>query len=334
MLNRFHAKSRNKTAASIKGESIINSQNQQEVILRTTGLTKKFGKRTAVNNLNLEIRKGEVFGFLGPNGSGKSTTVSMITGLIAPTSGSINAFGMDLKENYWPIMRRVGATIESPAFYPYLSGWDNLELFTIAIGGIPSTKIKEVLERVNLFDRAKDKYRQYSLGMKQRLAIASALLRDPELVILDEPTNGLDPAGYKEVRDLIPSLAGENRTIILCSHLLHEVELVCNRVAIIKEGNVLACESMQVLLAKGQMLQIKVENPEQAMAFLKSQAWIKNVTQNDGYLLVDAPKEDAQRISKLLAENNIFVSELSVKSSDLESVFLELTGSETNGKVN
>ena len=202
MLNRFHAKSRNKTAASIKGESIINSQNQQEVILRTTGLTKKFGKRTAVNNLNLEIRKGEVFGFLGPNGSGKSTTVSMITGLIAPTSGSINAFGMDLKENYWPIMRRVGATIESPAFYPYLSGWDNLELFTIAIGGIPSTKIKEVLERVNLFDRAKDKYRQYSLGMKQRLAIASALLRDPELVILDEPTNGLDPAGYKEVRDL------------------------------------------------------------------------------------------------------------------------------------
>ena len=317
-----------------KGESIINSQNQQEVILRTTGLTKKFGKRTAVNNLNLEIRKGEVFGFLGPNGSGKSTTVSMITGLIKPTSGSVNVFGMDLKENYWPIMRRVGATIETPAFYPYLSGWDNLELFTIAIGGIPPSKIKEVLERVNLLDRAKDKYRQYSLGMKQRLAIASALLRDPELVILDEPTNGLDPAGYKEVRDLIPSLAGENRTIILCSHLLHEVELVCNRVAIIKEGNVLACESMQVLLAKGQMLQIKVENPPQAMAFLKSQAWIKNVTQNDGYLLVDAPKEDAQRISKLLAENNIFVSELSVKSSDLESVFLELTGSETNGKTN
>jgi ABC-2 type transport system ATP-binding protein len=297
-------------------------------------LTKKFGKRTAVNNLNLEIRKGEVFGFLGPNGSGKSTTVSMVVGLIAPTSGSVNVFGMDLKEHYWEIIRRVGATIESPAFYPYLSGWDNLKLFSIAISGIPESKIKEVLERVNLLDRAKDKYKQYSLGMKQRLAIASALLRDPELVILDEPTNGLDPAGYKEVRDLIPSLAGEHRTIILCSHLLHEVELVCDRVAIIKEGNVIACESMQVLLAKGQMLQIKVENPQQAMVVLKKLEWIKNVTQNEGYLLVDAPKEDSQRISKILAENNIFVSELSVKSSDLESVFLELTGSDNNDKVN
>ena len=187
---------------------------------------------------------------------------------------------------------------------------------------------------MNLADRAKDKYTAILSGDEAAAGDCVALLRDPELIILDEPTNGLDPAGYKEVRDLIPSLAGENRTIILCSHLLHEVELVCDRVAIIKEGNVIACESMQVLLAKGQMLQIKVENPPQALAFLKNLTWIKNVTQDNGYLLVDAPKEDAQRISKILAENNIFVSELSVKSSDLESVFLELTGSETNGKAN
>jgi ABC-2 type transport system ATP-binding protein len=280
------------------------------------------------------VRRGEVFGFLGPNGSGKSTTVSMIVGLIAPTSGSVNAFGLELKDHYWEIMRRVGATIETPAFYPYLSGWDNLELFATAIGGIPATKIKEVLERVNLLDRAKDKYKTYSLGMKQRLAIASALLRDPELIILDEPTNGLDPAGYKEVRDLIPSLASENRTIILCSHLLHEVEKVCDRVAIIKQGNVLACESMQALLSKGQMLQIKVENPQQAVAVLKNYDWIKSITQSDGYLLVDAPKEDSQRISKILAENNIFISELSVKSTDLESVFLELTRGNNNEQIN
>ena len=313
---------------------MINNQNQKEVILRTMGLTKKFGRRTAVNNLNLEVRKGEVFGFLGPNGSGKSTTVSMIVGLIAPTSGSVNAFGMDLKENYWEIMRKVGATIETPAFYPYMSAWDNLALFSTAIGGIPQSKIKDVLVRVNLLDRAKDKYRQYSLGMKQRLAIAAALLRDPELVILDEPTNGLDPAGYKEVRDLIPSLASENRTIVLCSHLLHEVELICDRVAIIKQGNVLACESVQVLLAKGQMLQIKVENPPQAIAIMKNLQWIKTVTEENGYLLVDVPRENASRITKILAENNIFLSELSVRSSDLESVFLELTGSDTNDKVN
>jgi ABC-2 type transport system ATP-binding protein len=199
----------------MKGESSINNQIQKEIILRTTGLTEKFGKRTAVHELNLEVRRGEVFGFLGPNGSGKSTTVSMIVGLIAPTSGSVNAFGLELKDHYWEIMRRVGATIETPAFYPYLSAWDNLELFATAIGGISQSKIKEVLERVYLLSRARDKYKQYSLGMKQRLAIASALLRDPELIILDEPTNGLDPAGYKEVRDLIPSLASENRTIIL-----------------------------------------------------------------------------------------------------------------------
>jgi ABC-2 type transport system ATP-binding protein len=310
------------------------SNDQKEVILRTIGLTKKFGKRTAVNNLNLEIRQGEVFGFLGPNGSGKSTTVSMIVGLIAPTSGHINAFGLDLKENYWAIMRKVGATIETPAFYPYLSGWDNLDLFSIAIGGIAPSKIKEVLEKVNLLDRAKDKYKHYSLGMKQRLAIASALLRDPELIILDEPTNGLDPAGYKEVRDLIPNLTSENRTIILCSHLLNEVEKVCNRVAIIKEGNVLACESVRALLSQGQMLQIKVENQQQAMAILKDLEWIKGITPDGDYLLVDASREDSQRISKILAENNIFISELTVRSSSLESIFLELTGSDNNVKVN
>ncbi len=319
---------------TMKGESSINNLIQKEVIIRTTGLTKAFGKRIAVNNLNLEVRRGEVFGFLGPNGSGKSTTVSMIVGLIAPTSGSVNAFGLELKDHYWEIMRRVGATIETPAFYPYLSGWDNLVLFATAIGGIPSTKIKEILERVNLLDRAKDKYKAYSLGMKQRLAIASALLRDPELIILDEPTNGLDPAGYKEMRDLIPSLAGENRTIILCSHLLHEVEIVCNRVAIIKEGNVLACESIQALLAKGRMLQIKVENPQLALAILKNATWIKAVVAENGYLLVDAPEENAAGITKILSQNNIFLSALSVRSSDLESVFLELTGSENHVKAN
>jgi len=158
---------------------------------------------------------------------------------------------MDLKDNYWPIMRKLGATIESPAFYPYLSGRDNLELFSIAIGGIPPAKIMEVLERVNLADRAKDKYRQYSLGMKQRLAIASALLRDPELIILDEPTNGLDPAGYKEVRDLIPILAGEKPHHYSLQPPAARSGTDLQPGAIIKEGNVIACESMQVLLAKG-----------------------------------------------------------------------------------
>jgi len=196
-------------------------------------LTKRFGKLEAVKNLNLELYRGEVFGLLGPNGAGKSTTVGMVLGLIAPTEGSIETFGLKLEANRWPILRRVGAVVESPAFYPYLSGWDNLEVIARARGGIPNSKIDEVLERVNLEERARDRYGHYSLGMKQRLGIASTLLGDPELILLDEPTAGLDPAGTKEVRDLLPKLAHEGRTVLLCSHLLHEVEQMCQRVAII-----------------------------------------------------------------------------------------------------
>jgi len=257
----------------------------------------------------------------------------MLVGLIAPSSGRIEAFGMELKDSYWNIMRRVGATIESPAFYPYLSGWDNLEVLSKAIGGIPQSKIHEVLCRVNLLDRAKDKYQHYSLGMKQRLAIASALLRDPELIILDEPTNGLDPSGYKEVRELIPALAKENRTVFLCSHLLHEVERVCDRVAIIKNGVILACDSVQDLLTRGQMLQIKVEKPSQAITILKDLPWIKSIATENEYLKIDVPKESAAQVSKILAENSIFVSELSIRSVDLESVFLELTENNNHDKV-
>jgi ABC-2 type transport system ATP-binding protein len=206
-----------------------------EVILRTSNLCKNFGSLQAVKNLNIELRRGEVFGFLGPNGAGKSTTVGMILNLVAPSSGSIEVFGHDLKDNPWLALRRIGAVIEEPAFYPYLSGWDNLEVLARSIGGISEKRISDVLKRVNLLERAKDRYSHYSMGMKQRLGIASTLLRDPELIILDEPTNGLDPAGTKEIRDLIPELAHESRAVLLCSHLLHEVELVCNRVAIIKQ---------------------------------------------------------------------------------------------------
>ena len=177
---------------------------QSEIVLRTTGLSKNFGQLQAVKNLNVELRRGEVFGFLGPNGAGKSTTVGMILGLIAPTAGSIELFGVKQDGNRWPALRRIGAIVEEPAFYPYLSGRDNLEVLAKSIGGIPKTKIDEELERVNLSDRAQDQYGHYSMGMKQRLGIASTLIRNPEFIILDEPTNGLDPAGTKEIRDLIP----------------------------------------------------------------------------------------------------------------------------------
>ena len=297
-----------------------------EVILRTRGLSKSFGKLTAVKELNLELRRGEVFGFLGPNGAGKSTTVGMILGLVEPTSGTVEIFGKNFKDDPWAALRRIGAVIEEPAFYPYLSGWDNLEALAKSIGGIPRSKIDEVLVRVNLRDRAGDRYSHYSLGMKQRLGIASTLLRDPELIILDEPTNGLDPAGTKEVRDLIPELAHESRTVFLCSHMLHEVEMVCDNVAIVKQGVMLACAPIKELLSQGKVIRIKVDEPAKAAAVLTAIPWVKSVKTEDEFLVVDAGQEDPARINQALAESRIFASEITRPNVSLESVFLQLTG--------
>jgi ABC-2 type transport system ATP-binding protein len=297
-----------------------------DIILRTSGLTKHFGDLEAVKDLNIEVRRGDVFGFLGPNGAGKSTTVGMILNLVSPTTGKIELFGRDLSDNPWAALRRIGAVIEEPAFYPYLSGWDNLKALARSIGGIPDSKITEVLTRVNLLERAKSRYSHYSMGMKQRLGIASTLLRDPELIILDEPTNGLDPAGTKEIRDLIPELAHESRAVFLCSHLLHEVELVCNRVAIIKRGVMLANAPIQELLTQGQVLQIKVEDPAKATSILSTLKWIKSVRTENEYLIVEAPKESAAQVNKALAEQGIFASELVSRNVSLESIFLQLTG--------
>ena len=299
------------------------------VILRTRGLTKYFGKHGAVKDLNLELHRGEVFGFLGPNGAGKSTTVGMILGLIAPTSGSIELFGRDVNEDRWAAMKRLGAIIEEPAFYPYLSGRDNLEALAMAIGGIPEARINEVLERVNLLDRAGDRYSIYSMGMKQRLGIASTLLRNPELIILDEPTSGLDPAGTKEVRDLIPQLAHESRAVFLCSHLLHEVELVCDRVAIIQQGVTIANAPVQELVTKSQLIQVKVDDTARAMTVLRGLPWIKSVKTENGNVIVEAPGDSASRVNRALAEQGIFASELARHNVSLESVFLQLTGGDS-----
>ncbi|MDO8578231.1 MAG: ABC transporter ATP-binding protein [Dehalococcoidales bacterium] len=298
----------------------------RDIVLRANGLFKRFGTLEAVKGVSFELHRGEVFGFLGPNGAGKSTTVGMILGLIAPTAGSVEIFGVKQDGNRWNELRRVGAIIEEPAFYPYLSGWDNLEVLAISIGDIPRSKITEVLERVNLLDRAKDQYGHYSMGMKQRLGIASTLLRSPELIILDEPTNGLDPAGTKEIRDLIPQLALENRAVLLCSHLLHEVEMVCSRVAIIKQGVIIANAPIKELLSRGNQLQIKVDKMEEAKAILGNLPWIKSVTREDDHLVIDVPQDRSADVNLALTEKGIRVSELFNRSTSLESVFLQLTG--------
>jgi ABC-2 type transport system ATP-binding protein len=300
-------------------------ENNGELVVRTEHLTKRFGKLVAVNDLSLEVRKGDIFGFLGPNGAGKSTTVGMMLGLITPTSGKVEIFGQNTKTDLPRILQRIGAMTENMGFYPYLTGEDNLNYVARITGGISNSRIGKVLELVELSGREKDKYHTYSLGMKQRLAIACALLNDPEFIILDEPTNGLDPAGMKEIRELIIKLGQEGKTIFLNSHMLHEVEHVCERVAIIQHGKMITQGLVKDLMRKGDLLQLKITDIEKAMAVLQNIEWISSITREDDELLIDVNVEKYAEISSVLARENIFVTEMRAKDNTLEDFFLAIT---------
>ncbi len=298
---------------------------QGEVVVKTEKLTKRFGKLVAVNNLDLEIRRGQIFGFLGPNGSGKTTTIGMLLGLVRPTGGRIELFGKDIAENLTDVLPRIGVVIEKPGLYPYLSGRDNLQVFASVMGTPHTDRVDKVLDLVGLASRAGDKFQTYSMGMRQRLSIAAALLNDPEFIILDEPTNGLDASGMKEVRELIKSLGAQGKTIFLSSHLLHEVEQVCDHLAIVKLGKVLVQGETRQLLHTGGILHLRVTDTARALAVLKTVDWISSVTQIDSAIEVGVPLERASNVSELLARNNIFLSEMRAKESTLEKFFLEVT---------
>ncbi|HWO94521.1 MAG TPA: ABC transporter ATP-binding protein [Dehalococcoidia bacterium] len=306
---------------------------ERDVILQTHRLTKRYGDLTAVDRLTIQLRRGEVYGLLGPNGSGKSTTVAMLLGLIKPTSGEIEAFGMSPRTHRWDILRQIGAIIESPAFYPYLSGRDNLKMMARSAADGSERRVDEVLERVDLTTRADDRYEHYSLGMKQRLGIASTLLRDPRLIILDEPTNGLDPAGTLEIRALIPRLAEEGRTVMVCSHLLHEVQLVCDRVTILQRGKQLVETSVDALLNQDRGLRLRTGNgtrPDELAPLLHQLPWVRSVApEEDSFVRVLAPADRGADITRFLADQGIYVAELTPIQPTLESIFLELTGGQS-----
>jgi len=285
-------------------------------ILRTEGLSKRYGAIQAVIDMDLHVYDSEVYSFLGPNGSGKSTTVGMILGLVRPTKGRALVFGDDMSTHPWPALRKIGAVIETPAFYPYLSGYNNLKALAIALGGIPNARIDEMLELVGLGDRGRDPYKTYSLGMKQRLGIASTLLRDP------------DPAGTREVRALIPDLARQGRTVFLCSHLLHEVQAVSDRVAIVKKGRMVAQGTVAELLGSGQYLRVRSSDNEALTRALGAIPFVTGVERVDGFVRAAAPTDKAAELNRVLAGQGIYVSELSPWETDLESVFMELTGEE------
>lgn len=299
-----------------------------EVALRTINLTKQYGQRLAVNNLSLEVQRGEIFGFLGPNGAGKTTTIRMALGLITPTSGNVEILGKDVISRRAEILPRVGALIETPALYLYLSGRNNLRALGSALGGVPEKRIDAVLELVGLRGRQKDKVRTYSLGMKQRLGIAMALLQEPDVLILDEPTNGMDPAGIVEMRDLVHALADEGKTIFISSHLLAEVQQICTRVAIIDQGK-LVTESSVADLTRGQgEFRVTVEQPQQALALVKAQTWGANARMDGEQALITAAPENSGRALNLFLSQSGFVPEMLERpTQDLEQVFLNLTNS-------
>lgn len=296
--------------------------------IRTEQLTKRYGARTVVAALDIEVAQGEVFGLLGPNGAGKTTTIAMLLGLVRPTAGQAHILGHDVWADPATALRRVGAMIEAPAFYPYLSGRTNLQILARA-GGIDPARINPLLETVDLAARADDRVRTYSQGMKQRLAIAAALLPDPALIILDEPTNGLDPAGTVEVRNLIRALAADGRTIVLCSHMLHEVEQLCGRVAILKSGRLIRMGAVAELLRRNQGLRLRVaSDPAAAEAFLAGIAGVRSVQRQGDILLADAPVAQAADINAYLVRHGVAVAELGVQAGDLETFFLDVTSSE------
>jgi ABC-2 type transport system ATP-binding protein len=287
----------------------------------THGLTKRYGHLAAVDGVDLTVRSGEVYGFLGPNGAGKTTTLRLVLGLIRPTAGSVHVLGRAPGPGR---LRGVGALIEGPAFYPYLSGLDNLRVLA-RYTGVPDARIAGVLEQVDLAGRAKDPYRKYSLGMKQRLGVAAALLKDPRLLVLDEPTNGLDPAGMAEMRTLIRRLGASGRTVLLSSHLLGEVEQICDRVGVISRGRIVA-ESTVAELRGESTLWVGAEPLDRAAELARSLLGRDRVRVGDGGLELAVPPDRAAWINGELVDGGIAVSELRRHERDLEAVFLELTG--------
>ena len=294
-------------------------------LLRTVGLSKRYGKRLALADLTLDVARGRVHGFLGPNGAGKTTAISLVLGLMTPTAGHVEMFGLDTREHLTSALKRVGAVLEGVAFYPHLNARDNLRISGAISGGVNSGRIDDVLAQVGLIARAKDKVRGYSMGMRQRLALAGALLHDPELLVLDEPTNGLDPAGMREFRDLIRELGSAGKTVFVSSHLLSEVEQMCDEVAIIKEGRLIAQSAVASLLTSANALELVTTDADAALEMLRALDWVTGVSRDGDRLIVEAPRERAAELSRALAEKGIYLHELRPRESTLEDFFLEVT---------
>jgi ABC-2 type transport system ATP-binding protein len=300
--------------------------NPADTVVEVRELTKRYGDHiVAVDRISMTVRRGEVYGFLGPNGAGKTTTLRMLLGLIAPTSGDVGVLGQ--RPGTPAALARVGALIEGPAFYPYLSGRHNLRVVA-RYGGVPAARIDQrvgaVLRTVDLADRADDKFATYSLGMKQRLGVAAALLKNPELIVLDEPTNGLDPAGMRDMRRLIRELGTEGRTVLLSSHLLGEVQQICDRVAVINNGQIVTEGTVDELRGEAELIVVATPS-DIARDRLAAMPQVREVYMREGVLQVHVDEQHTALVNRTLVEAGVAVTELRRAERELEDVFFEIT---------
>ncbi|AIQ15923.1 bacitracin ABC transporter ATP-binding protein [Paenibacillus sp. FSL H7-0357] len=296
-----------------------------QLIVETKGLTRRFGEQVSVNEVNLEVPEGKIYGFLGPNGAGKTTTIKMLLGLLRADSGTIRIFGQEMPGNSQEILRKVGSLVENPSYYGHLTGYKNLKILSTLLK-LPDRRIGEVLEIVRLTSSANRKVSGYSLGMKQRLGIAAALLRDPQLLILDEPTNGLDPAGIQEIRHLMLSLAhDQGMTIMLSSHLLSEVDTIADEIGIISSGKLVYQGALEMLeRRRGKVMGFAVERPEEALRTLMLQGFAVEREGNMLSISAENVSMSQAELFKLLGPYGIMNVRESSKS--LEELFMELTG--------
>ena len=294
----------------------------ESTILSIKNLHKRYGKIHAVNNVSLEIHKGNVYGILGPNGSGKSTTLGIVLNVVNKTSGEYSWFDGNMQTH--EALKKVGAIIERPNFYPYMSAKENLEL-VCKIKNIDYSKVNEKLEVVGLIDRKDSKFKTFSLGMKQRLAIASALLNDPEILILDEPTNGLDPQGIHQIRDIIRLIASQGTTILLASHLLDEVEKVCSHVLVLRFGEILYSGTVDGMTNQMGFFELQADSNSTLIEILKNHPEVEKISEAEGKVIVHFKSQfEASLLNRYLAEKGIYLNHLVLKKVSLEEQFLEL----------
>ncbi|WP_235858101.1 ABC transporter ATP-binding protein [Sutcliffiella cohnii] len=307
------------------------NSNQQQPILQIKNLKKTIGKTTLIHGITLDLYPGEVFGFLGPNGAGKTTTIRMIVGLMSITKGEVIINGHSVEKNFEKAIANIGGIIENPEMYKFMSGYDNLIHYSRMIPDIPKGKIDEIVKLVGLNGRIHEKVKTYSLGMRQRLGLAQALLHSPKLLILDEPTNGLDPAGIREIRTYIRKIAAEeNITVFVSSHLLSEMQLMCDRIGIIHHGKLISVESVKNLVEDNQQIsvQFKVSPLEKALQFFKEE-YPNEVAKISGEnLVIDTDEESITEYTRLFVNNGFMIKGIYGKQKTLEDKFLEITGGE------